>query len=105
MSDGRPIHITAEYVTPDAVTATRVVSAITNQHPILMQWNSHLYVVYGVDYMRTENLSAGAVGVVIRKFLLRDTRYSDERRNVVFDRETEDATKVQGLMFLQLRME
>lgn len=105
LGDGRPIHITAEYLTPEAVTASRVVSAITDQHPLLIQWNSHLFVVYGVDYVRTEDLSDGAITMVIRKFLLWDTRYSDERRNVVFDRETEDPTKVQGLLFLQWRME
>lgn len=105
MGDGRPIHVEAEFVTPDIVTASRVVRTITDQHPFLMQWNSHLYVVYGVDYIRTEDLSAGVTAMVIRKFLLWDTRYSDERRNVVFDRETEDPTKVQGLLFLQWRME
>jgi len=103
--DGRPIHVAAEYVTHEAVTASRVVDAITDQHPLLMQWNSHLYVVYGVDYLRTEDVSAGVTAVVIRKFLLWDTRYSDERRDVVFDREAEDPTKVQGLMFLKLRVD
>jgi hypothetical protein len=105
MGDGHPIHIAAEYVTPEAVTASRVVSAITDQHPLLMQWNSHLYVVYGVDYMRTEDLSAGVTATVIRKFLLWDTRCSDERRNVVFNRDTEDPSRVQGILFLQLRVE
>lgn len=105
LGDGRPIHVTAECLTPDAVTASRVVSAITDQHPILMQWNSLLYVVDGVDYVRTEDLADGVTAIVIRKFLLWDTRYSDERRNVVFDRETEDPTNVQGLLFLQSRME
>lgn len=105
LSDGRPTHVTAEYVTFDAVTASRVISAITDQHPILMQWNSQLYVVYGVDYVRTEDLPDGAIAMVIRKFLLWDMRYSDERRNVVFDRETEDPTRVQGLVFLEWRME
>jgi len=38
---------------------------------------------------------------VIRKFLLWDTRYSDSRREVIFDRETEELNKVGGLLFLQ----
>lgn len=105
LGDGRPIQVTAEYVTPEAVSASRVVSAVTEQGPLLMLWNSHLFVVYGVDYLRTEDLATGATAPVIRKFLLWDTRYSDERRNVVFDRETEDPTSVQGLLFLQSHME
>jgi hypothetical protein len=38
---------------------------------------------------------------VIRKILLWDTRFSDARREVVFDRETADVSKVQGLLFVQ----
>jgi len=65
-----------------------------------MRWNSHLYVVYGVDYRRTEDTSTGARSLILLKFLLWDLRYSDARRNVVFDRETEDPAKVQGLLFI-----
>ncbi len=104
-TDGRPFHVTAEFVTPDAVRASRVISEITDQHPLLMMWNSNLYVVYGVEYVRREDDSNGAVGVVIRKFLLLDTRYSDERRSLVFDRETGDPAKVQGLLFARLSPE
>ena len=51
-----------------------------------LQWNSHVYVSYGVvcDEMYDDN---GGPLHSIRKFLLRDTRYSDSRREVVFDRE------------------
>ena len=101
LGDGRPIHVTAEYISPDAATASRVVSLITAQHPLLMQWNSIFYVVYGVDYVQTEDYSEHTAGMVIRKLFLWDTCYSDAHRNVVFDRETEDAGKVQGLLFLQ----
>jgi len=106
LGDGRPIHVTAAYLTPEAVTASHVVGELADQHPMLMQWNSHLYVVYGVVYVRTEDPSEpGTVGMITRKFLLWDTRYSDERRNVVFDRESEDPNKVQGLLFLQWHMD
>ena len=105
LGDGRPIHVTAEYLSPEAATASRIVSAITDQRPLLMQWHSRFYVVYGVDYVRTEDYSERAVELVVRKLLLWDTRYSDERRNVVVDRETEDPSKVQGLLFLQWRMD
>jgi len=104
LSDGRPIHVSVEFLTPDAATASRVITTLTDQHPFLMLWNSHLYVVYGVEYVQTVDYSSGASAMVIRKFLLWDTRYSDQRRNVVFDRETEDPGKVQGLLSLQWRM-
>lgn len=105
LGDGRPIHVTTEYVTPEAFTASRVVSALIEQRLLLMLWNWHLYVVYGADYLRTEDVVSGGTAPVIRKFLLWDTRYSDERRSIVFDRETEDPTSVQGFLFLQSHME
>ena len=39
-----------------------------------------------------------AFGTAIHKFLLLDTRYSDSRRKVVFNRETDDWSKVQGML-------
>ncbi len=109
LSDDRPIQITAEYLTPEAVSAGHVVTMIANQHAPLMLWSSHLYVVYGVTFVvygvtfvRSEDWSTGETAIVIRKFLLLDTRFPDSRRSVVFDRETEDLTKVQGLLFLQV---
>lgn len=102
LSDGRPIHIHTEYVAPDSVTAGAVVNQIVNQHAPLMMWNGHLYVVYGVVYIwSAADPTTGAPPVMyIHKFLLWDTRFSDSRRNVVFDRQTGDASKVQGLLFL-----
>jgi len=65
-----------------------------------MLWNSHLYVVDGLSYV--ENVDTdGGVYYVTHKFLLQDVRFSDSRRHVSFDRVTEDAGKVQGLLFLQ----
>lgn len=102
LSDGRPIQIQAEYLAPDAVTASKVVGMIMNQHAPLMIWNGHLYVVYGVVYVWSGDLSTGGPpnATYIHKFLLWDTRFSDSRRSVVFDRQTEGPSKVQGLLFL-----
>jgi hypothetical protein len=40
---------------------------------------------------------------VIHKFLLWDTRYSDSRREVVFNRETDDLGKVDGFLFVDVK--
>ena len=102
LSDGRPVQIRAEYLAPEAVTAGKVVSAIVNQHALLMIWNGRLYVVHAVVYVWNADQSSAAApaAIYIHKFLLWDTRFSDSRRNVVFDRLTEDPSKVQGLLFL-----
>lgn len=108
LGDGRPIKVSARYVNADAMNSGEIITTIANQHAPLMEWNSHIYVVHGVVFFW------GAYGggdqgytpvTVIRKFLLWDTRYSDSRREVVFDRETDDLSKIQGLLFLQWKPE
>jgi hypothetical protein len=101
LSDGRPIMVTAEYLTPDQVNAGHLIYMLTEKHAPLMMWNLHLYVVEGVTYVETVDSSTGAIAYAIHKFLLQDARFSDSRREVSFDRTTEDASKVQGLLFLQ----
>ena len=100
LSDGRPIAVTAEYLAPDQVNAGHLIRMILDGHAPLMQWNSHLYVVHGIVFIWSRD-EQGGLYAVIRKFLLWDTRYSDSRRDVTFNREIEDASKVQGLMFVQ----
>ena len=105
LGDGRPIQVTAEFWPPDAVNSGKLIGALTDKHALLMEWNSHLYVVYGVVYQWVwygGDESGGAM-TVIREFLLLDTRFSDSRRTTVFNRETEDLSKVQGLLFLDTK--
>jgi hypothetical protein len=101
LSDGRPITVTTEYLTPDQVNAGHLIYMIAANHAPLMMWNSHLYVVYGVTYVETVDNSDGSIAYAVHKFLLQDVRFSDSRRSVSFDRLTEDPTKVQGVLFLQ----
>jgi hypothetical protein len=108
LSDGRPITVIAEYQTPDQVNSGRLIRVILHQHAPLMMWNSNLYVVHGVVYLWTASggdpTSSGMITMtVIHKFLLWDTRYSDSRREVVFDRDTDDPKNVQGLLFLEAK--
>lgn len=109
LGDGRPIIVKAEYVSPEAMNAASLVSAILNQHAALIDWNSHLYVVHGVVFFWSAYGGGGDQGytpmTVIHKFLLWDTRYSDSRREVVFNRDTDDVSKIQGLLFLQAALQ
>jgi hypothetical protein len=104
LGDGRPIKVNAKYVNTAAMNSGEIITTIANQHAPLMEWNSHIYVVRGVVFFWTA-YGGGDQGytpvTVIRKFLLWDTRYSDSRQEVIFDRTTDDLSKVQGLLFLQ----
>jgi hypothetical protein len=100
LSDGRAFMVTAEYVSPPAVNVGQLIGAVTDKHAPLLQWNSHLYVVYGVIFYETFDFSTGAKTDSLDKLLLLDPRFSDARREVSFDRAT-DWEKVQGLLILR----
>ncbi len=101
LSDGRAIMVTTEYLTPDQVNAGHLIAMIRNQRPALMMWNSRVYVLYGVTYVGTVDYSSNETAYAVHKFLLQNVRFSDSRRAVTFDRLTEDASKVQGLLFVE----
>src|ERR1700722_11014325 len=90
LSDGRAITVTAEYLTPDQVTAGHLIYMLAANHAPLILWNLHLYVVDGVSYVESIDPDGG-VSYVTHKFFLQDTRFSDSRRAVSFDRVSEDA--------------
>ncbi len=101
LSDGRPIMITAEYVPAAEVNPGQIVGALAQKRAPLMLWNSHLYVVYGVIFDETVDPDSGATIDAIHKLFLLDVRFSDERREVTFNRDTDDWGKVQGLLLLK----
>lgn len=104
LSDGRPSHVAAEYLAGGPINSDHVISMILNQHAALIEWNSQLYVVHGVVYRWTASgdpASGYTKTTLIRKFLLWNTRFSDSRRDVVFDRDADDWSKVEGLLFVQ----
>ena len=109
LSDGRPIMVKAEFFSADKANAGFLVSAFTNQHALLMQWNSHLYIIHGLVYFwmatggGTVETGTGGFQTVVHKFLLWDTRYSDSRREVVFNRDTANLSKVQGFLFIEVK--
>jgi hypothetical protein len=100
LSDGRPIAISAAYIEPQAINSGMLITTLRDKHALLMSWKSHLYVCYGVTYVKDYDPSSGGELDTIYKFLLLDTRYSDSRRELVFNRETDDFSKVEGFLWL-----
>ena len=103
LGDGRTINVTANYVAADAIRGAPLIAMLMNERAALIEWNSHLYVLRGVVYRWIESGDPTSVSktTVIHKLLLWDTRFSDSRRDVVFDRTKDDWSKVQGLLVLQ----
>lgn len=99
LSDGRPIQVTAEYSEPAAINAGVIIGTLAGKQAFLLEWNTHLYVCFGAIYDQVYD-DNGGMQYSIRKILLLDVRYSGSRRLAVFDRGTDDWTKVQGMLRL-----
>ena len=99
LSDGRPLVVTAEYL-PATALVSGLINALTEKQPLLMVWNSHLYVVYGAIYDTVYSPEGGRTDSILKIFLV-DPRFSDQRREGTFDRQTDDWGKVQGLLLLK----
>lgn len=107
LSDGRPVQVTAEFWPSNEINSGRVIGALTDQNALLMLWNSQLYVVYGAVYQWfwAGSNEGGSAQTTLHKFLLLDTRYSDSRRHLEFNRLTNDLSKVQGLLLVSVKPE
>jgi hypothetical protein len=102
LSDGRPIQVAAAYIEPDKLNAGLLISTLHDNHPLLLQWNSHLYICIGVTYVKDYDPETGAQADTITTFLLQDARYSDTRRDLIFDRNKDDWSKVQGVLWAKV---
>jgi len=100
LNDGRPIMVRAEYVPATSLVSGTLLSTLSEKHPLLMEWNSHLYVVSGVIYNTTYTAEGARMDSILKIFLL-DPRFSGQRREVTFDRSTDDWGKVEGLLTLK----
>jgi len=100
LSDGRPIKVTVEYLSPEQVNAGHMMLMLGANHAAVMAWDSHFYVIDGMTYVESAD-SDGNITYVVHKFSLLDPRYSDSRRRVTFDRTVQDASKIQGVLFVQ----
>lgn len=98
LSDGRAIVVTADYVPQSSIGPGLIVTSLRDQHALLFEWKSHLYVLYGATFGETRDLGSGERDYSIRKLFLLDPRFSDQRRDVEFNREIDDWGGVQGLL-------
>jgi hypothetical protein len=100
LQSGSSIVIADQYWPGSSVNVGEIVGSLLTEHPLLMVWDGHLYVVYGALY--DEYVSDSGIMFSIRKLWLMDTRFSDKRRNLTFDRQTDDWNKVSGLLKLAI---
>jgi hypothetical protein len=100
LDDGSPILVADQYWSGASIRADDIISSLMAQHPLLMNWNDQPYVLYGAVFDEYRYYESGYRVHVIRTLLLVDTRFSDRRRYVSFNRQTDDWGKVTGVLAL-----
>ena len=101
LSEGGPIVVNAEVVQMGGDNSGLIITALQDQNPLLMEWNSNLYVLYGAVFNETR-YSNGTSQYTILRLRLLDPRFSDKRREAEFDRGVDDWGRVKGLMTLSV---
>ena len=102
MSDSLPINVRVEYLPQSSLSARVLVNSLTDQKPMLIEWKSRVYVLYGAVYDETRIYDPDGWQFTIRKLLLLDVRFSDRRKEVEFNSETDDWKTIQGLLTLSV---
>lgn len=101
LNSGSAIIVTDQYWPASAVTPEDIVGTLLAHHVLLAIWNGHLYVVYGAVF--NEYIYDSGVRMRnIQKLLLLDARFDDDRRYLTFNRQTDDWSKVGGLLFVTI---
>jgi hypothetical protein len=102
LSDGLPINVRAEYLPQSSLSDRFLVSTLTDQQPMLVEWKSRVYVVYGAVYDETRTYNPDGWQFTIHKLLLLDVRFADHRRETEFNSDTDDWKTIQGLLTLSV---
>jgi hypothetical protein len=100
LGDGLSIVVRTWYFPKSSLDPNLTITTLMNQQPMLLKWNSHIYVLYGATYDETRSYNGGGQ-FVIHKLWLLDPRYSDRRRETELNA-TDDWTKIQGILALSV---
>ena len=98
LGDGRSIMVHAEYFPQSPALARPIVKTLMDQQSMLLEWNSRVYVLYGANFDEIRQYNPDDWMFTIRKFSLLDVRFSDQRRAIEFNSQTDDWKAIQGVM-------
>jgi hypothetical protein len=101
LDDGRRITVTADYVPASSITSSALLLPLLKNQTSLVEWKSHLYVVYGAFYDEIRDSEAGRIFEIHKLYLL-DLRFFDARRETIFERKNVDSNELQSLLILTL---
>ena len=94
---GSLVVIEDRYWPRESIRAEDIIASLMLKRALLLDWDGHIYALYGAVFDLNKH-SSGMEERVVRSFLLLDTRYSDGRRFVKFDRQKDSWQKVRGLL-------
>jgi hypothetical protein len=101
LDDGRHITVTADYVPASSITSSALLLPLLKNQASLVEWKSHLYVLYGAFYDEIHDSDEARIFEIHTLYLL-DPRFSDARRETTFARKNVDSNELQALLVLKV---
>jgi hypothetical protein len=89
LDDGRRITVTADYVPATSITSSALLLPLLKNQASLVEWKSHLYVLFGAVFDEIHDSDEALIFEIHNLYLL-DPRFSDARRETIFDRKNVD---------------
>jgi hypothetical protein len=102
LGDGRPVMVRTEYFPQSSTSARLIVKTLMDQQPMLLEWKSRVYVLYGANFDEIRQYNPDDWLFTIHKLLLLDVRFSDQQREIEFNNPSDDWKIIQGLMTLSV---
>ena len=102
LSDGLSVMVRTQYFPQNPASARLMIKALMDQQPMLLEWKSRVYVLYGANFDEIRQYNPDDWLFTIRKLLLLDVRFSDQRREIELNSQTDDWKAIQGFMTLSV---
>ncbi|MFL6300448.1 MAG: hypothetical protein ACJ71N_07565 [Terriglobales bacterium] len=106
LEDGHKITLEARNVTGAPTVIDDILLSMKNNHPLILFWKGHAYLLKGVVYNELIISTNGARVFEIQELKLLDPAPSKpEEREVSFLRDRDDADQIDGVMDVQVKPE
>lgn len=98
LDDQRKLHLESRFYKGVSATPDFLILSMRQQHPLLLVWKDHPYVLYGVTYDEYIAVNGSRMFIIQKLSLADPLAAKREKRFVTFDRSVDDTDDIGGIM-------
>jgi hypothetical protein len=96
--DQRKLRLENRFLAGASAAPDFLIMSMRQQHPLLLIWKKHPYILYGVQYDEFIKPNANRMFIIQKMSLADPLAMTRDHRFVVFDRSVDDASDIDGIM-------